>query len=720
MGKFDALKLLKNAYNYVPKGGKLEKVNKTITGALYRAGGKGKAGEKAIRFARNAKGGLGAAAALGGMFVDDGPEADETTQRAMNQLRYGADMTDEQLAEAQAEGRTFKDTGIFGEGGLSEEEAMAYIEQNADQRGTAEKIGGGVLGALQWVPGLGQLVGGIGGMEYDRRLGKARNLNLENIVGKLKADANEGKIRKNMEGTMGKFMTEGLLDKDFGRGKVRTQGGIRPADDPEQAAALKEYEAIKERDGVHAALAHPSAAKAGRQVYLDVQEAAGGDKNTAEALLSGVGGQSGVGLTDQETMQKYYGDPENNALANRATAAEATISTQTKEAAAQQAAAEQVFADEAARIRKTGTMALKPAQNAEQVRQNREAIVASTGYHGESPQAEMQRAYFEDRRMPTARSQSLMLEQAADIAYEKKHGFGRFSPQAYALSLDNHAKAMAQAQQQYRDRRAMLAEQEYAKHIVKPGDPDYKLGPKVTASTPDEMAQADRDSAASMGDGSVPSPQATLPAQVNQSANTPGIPSNIAPPSPNPGLVPPTVPPANVMKPTPYGVGTATPGFPKLPDIGAPVRNAVDRALTQQSSRPGNVMAPTPNGLRGPTPGMPQLPDIGAPVRNAVDNALTQRSSRPGNVMAPTPYGLGTATPGVPQAPDIGAPVRNAVQGDLTQQSSPPGVAPKKPMDQAEIAKMLAEQKRKEIEARNRANPQSSPMTRPDAMRRFR
>jgi hypothetical protein len=95
------------------------------------------------------------------------------------------------------------------------------------------------------------------------------------------------------------------------------------------------------------------------------------------------------------------------------------------------------------------------------------------------------------------------------------------------------------------------------------------------------------------------------------------------------------------------------------------------------------------------------------------------------NNMKPTPNGLGTATPGVPSSipqgiSDIGAPVRNAVQGALTQQSSPPGVAPKKPMSQEEIAKMIAEQEQKKVEARNNANPQISPIPRPNPMRRFR
>jgi hypothetical protein len=140
-----------------------------------------------------------------------------------------------------------------------------------------------------------------------------------------------------------------------------------------------------------------------------------------------------------------------------------------------------------------------------------------------------------------------------------------------------------------------------------------------------------------------------------------------------------------------------------------------------------NIMKPTPYGLGTATPGVPQVPDIGGPARRFAENATTMQGS-PGSpmpVMKASPYGLGTATPGVPSSipqgiPDIGAPVRNAVQGALTQQSSPPGVAPKKPMSQEEIAKMIAEQEQKKVEARNNANPQISPIPRPNPMRRFR
>jgi hypothetical protein len=93
--------------------------------------------------------------------------------------------------------------------------------------------------------------------------------------------------------------------------------------------------------------------------------------------------------------------------------------------------------------------------------------------------------------------------------------------------------------------------------------------------------------------------------------------------------------------------------------------------------------------------------------------------------MKASPYGLGTATPGVPTSipqgiPDIGAGARNAVEGALTQKSSPPGVAPKKPMNEAEIAQLIAEQERQKIAARNSQIPKNPNKTRPDPMSRFR
>ncbi len=621
----------------------------------------------------------GASALLGDSGPADTFMGNDFSERAMNQLKYNLDMTNDELEAHLEAGNSIQETGLIGEGGLSEQEALKYIKENSDHREGWHKARDRIVD----VAGLFNPFTAGAAIYNDSRLGKERVQNLNNVVGKLRADANEGEIRRNMEGTMGKFMSEGILDKDFGRGKVRTSGGIKPAEDraakAEEAAALKEYESIKAKDGIFAALQSPAAMKAGRQVYLDVQEASGGDKNTAEALLSGVGGQEGVGLTDQETMERYYGNPEKNALSNEANAAKAALASAQEQAKREQASSAATQAQQVRQEATSGPMNINPAQNPEQLRLNREMINASKGWHGESLEGEKQRAYFEDRGMSTARGMGQRLEAAADLAYEQKHGFGRYSPQAYNLSLENHAKAMAKSQEEYRKRRAMLADQEYAKHIVKPGDPDYKLGPQVTASTPDEMAQADRGSAASMGDGSVPSPQAPLPAQVNQSANTPGIPSNIAPPRPNPGLVPPTVPPASVMKPTPYGVGTATPGFPKLPDIGGPARNAGERIgnLIFGANAPGN-----------PAPGM-----------------------------KPTPYGLGSGTAGMPQVPDIGAPVRNAVEGALTTQSSAPGQMPKGPMNQADIAKLIAEQKRKEIEARNAQMPRNPGKTRPNPMK---
>lgn len=676
------LDTIKGVWNYAPKAIQPSKYAPQFAKNAGYATNRALVGKMGAKGVRNLKAGGAVALGLGSLIGDSGPEEDETMQRAMNQLRYGADMTDEQLQEAQASGQAFRDTGAIGENGLSEADARAYIAQNADQRGTAEKIGGGVLNALSFIPGAGQAVGLLGGMEYDRRLGKARNLNLENIVGKLRGDANEGKIRRNMEGTMGKFMTEGLLDNEFGRGKVRGSGGIKPAIDEmaqaEESAALKQYEAIKAKDGVFAAISSPYAAKAGRQVYLDVQEASGGDKNNMEALLSG------AGLTDEETSARYYGDPKANAASNQKLAEEAIA----KQSASQQAlaSASAQTSLEAQDKARSGEIDLKPATNPEEVRNAQATIATQKGFHGQSPISIEQQAYMNARG------------QKSDVQMQNSLN----SPEWKALFERHQKQATANAQA--------------ARNYIAP---QHRMGVSPTG-------QASRDAeAARIFGGNTPSATPSVPAQVNAAATTPGIPSNVAPARPNPELVPPVVPGAQgqknpVMAPTPYGVGTATPGFPKLPDLGAPVRSAVDRALTQQSSRPGNVMAPTPYGIGTATPGMPQVPDIGAPVRGAVDRALTQQSSRPGNVMAPSPYGLGTATPGMPQAPDIGAPVRNAVQGALTQQSSPPGVAPKKPMSQAEIAQMIAEQERQKVDARNRANPKSSPMPRPDAMRRFR
>lgn len=626
---------------------------------------------------------------------DAGPEGDEFQERAYNQVRYGVDMTDAQMEEAIGKGQRFQDTGLIGEGGLNEEQVIKYLEKaSEDKRGGWEKAASAGLSGLAMVPGLGTILGTPAEMVYDKFTGDHRRQGLKNAVDSLKLDANAMKMRKDMEGKQGKFMAEGILGKDFGRGNVSglTEGGIKPPVDREaqaaEAAALKEYEAIKAKDGVHAALASPAALKAGRQVYLDVQEAAGGDKNTAEALLSGVGGQSGFGLTDQATTERYYGNPEANAKANNEQAAKMAA-----EAAKQNPQVTNPFMpNDGGDVIRSGEISLKPAETPEQVLNNQAVIATQKGFHGQSPISIEQQAYMNARGQKSAMQMENSLNDSAWKSLFERH--------------QKQATANAQAARNY------IA-------------PQHRMGndPNRDAWQAAQAAKVFGGPNPVNSEGQPLKPVPTLPAQVNESANTPGIPSNIAPPRPNPGLVPPTVQPtvspSGVMKPTPYGVGTTTPGFPKLPDIGAPVRNAVENALTQKSSRPANVMAPTPYGLGTATPGMPQVPDIGAPVRNAVDRALTQQTSRPSNVMAPTPYGLGTATPGVPQAPDIGAPVRNAVQGALTQQSSPPGVAPKKPMDPAEIAKLIAEQERQKVEARNKANPHKSPIPRPNPMGRF-
>jgi len=704
---------LKGIYKYTPQAFKSSVKGNALTRAAVS-----KMGAKGVRYA---KGGAAVATGLGAMLGDSGPDENETMQRAMNQLRYGADMTDDQLQEAIKEGKTFQDTGLVGENGLNEEQVRQYIASQADQRGGLEKWGGRAMDALSFI----NPVATIGGAIYDSKLGDARNQNLTNIVEKLKADANEGKIRKNMEGSLGKFMAEGILNKDFGRGNVRqAEGGIKPPVDAkaqqEEADALKEYEAIKARDGVYAALASPAALKAGRQVYLDVQEASGGDKNTAEALLSGVGGQNGVGLTDQDTMERYYGNAKENALANRAASAEAMLSSERSNAAMAKAAA----AEQTRKENVSGPIEVAPATTAEQVRSNQALINAQGGFHGESPVAAEQRAYLEENGIQTARSASRHMNAVGNAMYQKAYGYAPGSPEATADAWGRLYRNIEAGKKEYQANRAKLADIEYAGKIVKPGDADYALGARPRT----QEAQDEYMAATTGGGGSAPA-QPSVPAQVNAAAAVPQAP--VAAPSRAAILTqgrtatpvaPVATPAPSGFKPTPYGVGTATPGFPKLPDIGAPVRNAVENALTQKSSRPANVMAPTPYGLGTATPGIPQIPDIGAPVRNAVDRALTQQTSRPSNVMAPTPYGLGTATPGVPQVPDIGAPVRNAVQGALTQTSSPPGVAPKKPMDQAEIAKLIAEQERQKIEARNRANPNPNrnPVARPNPMSRFR
>jgi len=651
---------IKGVWNYAPKAIQPSTYAPQFAKNAGYATNRALVGKMGAKGVRNLKAGGAVALGLGSLIGDSGPEEDETMQRAMNQLRYGADMTDEQLQEAQASGQAFRDTGAIGENGLSEADARAYIAQNADQRGTAEKIGGGVLNALSFIPGAGQAVGLLGGMEYDRRLGKARNLNLENIVGKLRGDANEGKIRRNMEGTMGKFMTEGLLDNEFGRGKVRGSGGIKPAIDEmaqaEESAALKQYEAIKAKDGVFAAISSPYAAKAGRQVYLDVQEASGGDKNNMEALLSG------AGLTDEETSARYYGDPKANAASNQKLAEEAIA----KQSASQQAlaSASAQTSLEAQDKARSGEIDLKPATNPEEVRNAQATIATQKGFHGQSPISIEQQAYMNARG------------QKSDVQMQNSLN----SPEWKALFERHQKQATANAQA--------------ARNYIAP---QHRMGVSPTG-------QASRDAEAARifgGNTTAPAPQAPLPAQVNAAATTPRVQT-----APSPSR-------ASLLGPS------ATPGMTPEQKYGPQALDSAKRDGVFLSTNP-NIMKPTPYGVGTATPGMPQVPDIGAPVRGAVDRALTQQSSMPGNVMAPSPYGLNTATPGVPQAPDIGAPVRNAVQGALTQQSSPPGVAPKKPMSQEEIAKMIAEQERQKVDARNNANPQISPIPRPNPMRRFR
>lgn len=690
-----------------------------------------KTGRGAIRATPGVLGAGAVYSAAGQFLPDGGPDEQEMAQRAYNQLAYGVDMTNEQMQEAEDNGQEFTETGMIGEGGLDPEQVKAYIiQESRDKLGEQNWYSGLAkkgLGLMEWAGAIGGGVATGANAFYDSQLGGARNQELQNIVTKLKQDHNERAIRADREGTMGKAMTDGLLGEEFGSGRVTKtkRGGIRPPVDPNEAKALKEYNKIKAEKGVGYAIKSEFAKSAGRQVYEDINDlipSEGVDPAARRSAMENLLQQAGI--MDVDTyMKNATGKTLTEMNAEQAQVNQtAATTTAVNEAAAQQAAAERAFAEEAAKIREAGPMSLRPAEDAEGVRRNREAIVARNGYHGESPQAEMQRSYFEDRGVPTERGMNQRLEAAADYAYEKQYGVSRNSPEAVAQLLYRHALKVQQGQKAYQDNRARMADIEYAKHIVKPGDPDYKLGPQVTASTPDEMAQADRDSAASMGDGSVPTAPAPLPAQVRASAQvqTAPAPSRSALLGPR-ATVPPTAAPT-AMSPTPNGIGTSNRGtglpnlsLPQVPDIGAPARRAGEAFGNSIFSQDGTGI-PLPGGAKLKAP---QLPDIGAPVRNAVDRALTQQSSRPSNVMAPTPYGIGTATPGIPQAPDIGAPVRNAVQGALTQQSSPPGVVPQGPMGQTEIAKMLAEQKRKEIEARNKANPQRSPIPRPNPMGRF-
>lgn len=629
--------------------------NKTIAGALGI--GNAKASSKLGRFAQKSarfttKTGLigGTLGAAGSFLPDGGPDENDMAERAYNQLRYGADMTDAQMEEAIGKGQQFQDTGIIGENGLNEEQVRAYIAQESrDKLGeqnwysSAAKKG---LGAVEWLGGLigGSVATGTNAY-FDKQLGGARNQELQNIVTKLKQDHNERKIRADREGTMGKAMTEGLLGSEFGSGRVTGiggRGGIKPPANPQEAEALRQYNKIKAEKGVGYAIKSEYAKLAGRQVYEDINDlipSEGVDPAFRRSAMENLLQQAGI--MDADTyMENATGKTLTEMNAAQAEVNK-TAAAQAAEAAAKQTAAEQAQAQE----KKSGPVNLTPASTPEQVKNNIATIAASRSYYGEPDVASQQREYFRKRGVSTSADLNERLEAAADKAYaDANNGMSRHSSDAINALYRRHGERLEQSKRQYIENRKRMADIEYDKYIVKPGDPNYKLSPPVTASTPDEMAQADRDSAASMGDGS-------LPAQVNQSANTPGIPSNIAPPRPNPGLIPPTVrptvPPATAptaMSPTPYGIGTANRGS-GLPSFSPP-------------RLPSNVMKPTPYGLGTATPGMPQVPDIGAPVRNAVENALTRRSGGPANVMAPTPYGLGTATPGVPQVPDIGAPAR--------------------------------------------------------------
>ncbi len=679
-------------------------------GAANQAKGKIlKAGQKIARGTAKAAPALAAYSGASALLGDSGPAdtfmSDDFSERAMNQLKYNLDMTNDELEAHLEAGNSIQETGLIGEGGLSEQEALKYIKENSDHREGWQKARDRIVD----VAGLFNPITAGAAIYNDSRLGKERVQNLNNVVGKLRADANEGEIRRNMEGTMGKFMAEGILDKDFGRGKVRTSGGIKPAEDraakAEEAAALKEYEAIKAKDGIFAALQSPAAMKAGRQVYLDVQEASGGDKNTAEALLSGVGGQEGVGLTDQETMEKYYGNPEKNALANEATAAKAALAAAKAQSESEAKSPEAVAQAEFVRdSNRSGPIDLPEAKDQQGVINNQAAIAQHRGFYGQSPEAVKQQAYLNANNMKTARQFEDGLQN---------------DPRWADLMKSHMAKMSAQAK----------ARSEYIA-------PQHRMG-----VDPNGQAARDKEAARIFGGNPAPAPTPSVPAQVNAAADGIGpdkvVPTPIKVPSGGVREGPPPLPPqrmpapepapSNVMKPTPYGVGTATPGFPKLPDIGAPVRNFVENATTIKNSpgAPMPGMKPTPYGLGTGTPGMPQLPDIGGPARNAGERIgnLIFGTNAPGNPapnMKPTPYGLGSGTAGMPQVPDIGAPVRNAVEGALTTKSSAPGQMPKAPMSPTQIAEqIIAEQKRKEIEARNAQMPRNPGKTRPNPMKPF-
>lgn len=642
----------------------------------------------------------GAQALLG----DSGPSGDEFEQRAINQLRYGVDMTDEQMQEAMDNGQDFQDTGAIGEGGLNEAQVRQYIRDNAEHRGGLQRT----RDVVADIGGFFNPILAAAAIYNDSNLGKNRVANLNNIVGKLRLDANEGNIRRNMEGTMGRFMTEGLMGEDFGRGKVRNQGKgeIKSPVDPkakkEQEEALKEYEAIKARDGVFAAIGSPAAAKAGRQVYLDVQEASGGDKDTAEALLSG------AGLTDQATTERYYGNPKENAANNYLRMAEAVSAAAAKQTAAEAGKP----ASPSLSPQRSGELNLNPAKNADEVRANQEAIATSGGFYGQSPVGVQQTAYLNANGMKSARQ----LEEAMG------------SDPAWRALAARHGKALEANRQKFIEARAAGAEKEYDKFIVKPGDANYGLRKpgerQDTAAESDAWYQAalarargqkvplpgQVNAAAPAPATPAPTPATPAPisAQVNASANAPAAPVTAPAPAPVPAPNQPAKPaPTTTFSPTPYGIGTASrgTGLPQLPDIGAAARSAgeaIGNAVFPQSL-PGqgpSPMRPTPYGLGTATPGIPRIPDIGAPARRAgeaMGNAVFPQSipAKPQGPMSmgASSYGLGTATPGIPRVPDIGAAARTAgenIMNNVLPQSLPGNPAAKKPMSQEEIAKMLA------------------------------
>jgi hypothetical protein len=682
----------------------------------------GRTAQKAMRGTIRATPGVlgtGAVYGVAGQFLPDGgPDENEMAERAYNQIAYGVDMTNEQMQEAAEKGQEFKETGMIGEGGLDPEQVKAYITQESRDKlgegplGWASVAAQKGLGAMEW---LGGLVGGgvaTGTNAYfDGKLGQARNQELQNIVTKLKQDHNERAIRANREDTMGKAMTDGLLGSEFGSGRVTQikKGGIVKADDPKQIAALKEYNKIKAEKGVGYAIKSEHAKLAGQQVYQDIADlipSEGVDPAARRSAMENLLNQAGI--MDTDTYMKNATGKTLTEMTTAQAEVDKTAATQAAEAAAKQTAAEAERTPQAVAqaefvrdSNRSGPIDLPDAKDQQGVINNQAAIAQHRGFYGQAPEAVKQQAYLNANNMKTARQ------------FED----GLQNDPRWADLMNRHmAKMSAQAK----------ARSEYIA-------PQHRMG-----VDPNGQAARDKEAARIFGGNPAPVPTPSVPAQVNAAADGIGpdkvVPTPIKVPSGGVREGPPPLPPqrmpapepapSNVMKPTPYGVGTATPGFPKLPDIGAPVRNFVENATTIKNSpgAPMPGMKPTPYGLGTGTPGMPQLPDIGGPARNAGERIgnLIFGTNAPGNPapnMKPTPYGLGSGTAGMPQVPDIGAPVRNAVEGALTTQSSAPGQMPKGPMNQAEIAKLIAEQKRKEIEARNAQMPRNPGKTRPNPMK---